>query len=425
MYPFKADQEEKWFQVYPLLSFMLDATQIEDLKLSGDTTKMELYLFEKIKEITKKINIPADQDDIRLFVTLYLREVDGYGPIQELMEKEAITDILINRFDEIYVEENGKLIRTTVRFSGPNHLEDFVLRLLMHSSVFLDAARPYVDFQLKDGTRVNVIGYPLVQPGPVISIRKFYYRRLHLNDLVEKKSLTKQAACFLKMAVKAHLNIVISGGTGVGKTTLLNALLEEVSDHERIMVIEDTLELAFKGKHVVRTLTKPATAHDNNGVTQRDLLKNALRMRPDRIIIGEIRGAEILEMLQAMNTGMNGSISTIHAGSIKELPMRFSNILAISELNMSPKALVNQLSETVDIVIQLKKHAVFGRYISEIAEITGEQSDTLMYQTIYESVIESGELVSRYYPNRISTKIIQKAIEQGATAAEIEELTRE
>ena len=424
MYPLKPDQEEKWFQVYQLLSFMLDAAHMEDLRLTGHSEKIEPYLAEKIKDIAKKINISVDPNEIVLFVALYLREVNGYGPIQDLMEKETITDILINKFDEIYIEENGKLIRTAVRFSGANHLQDFVLRLLTHSSVFLDAARPYVDFQLKDGTRVNVIGYPLVQPGPVISIRKFYYRRLKLDDLVEKRSLTKQAALLLKMAVKAHLNMVISGGTGVGKTTLLDALLEEVSDHERIMVIEDTLELSLKGKHVVRTLTKPATVHDSKGVTQRDLLKNALRMRPDRIIIGEIRGAEILEMLQAMNTGMNGSISTIHAGSIKELPMRFSNILAISELDMSPQALVNQLSETVDVVIQLKKHVNFGRYISEIAEITGEQSGVLAYQTLYDCAIESGELVSHYYPDRISSVIIQKAVEQGATALEIEELSR-
>lgn len=423
MYPLALDEEKKWFQIYQLLSFMLDAAHMENLQQAGNSLKVESYLAEKIQETAKKIDIILNEQEIITFVQLFLLEINGYGPIHTLMEQEAVTDILINKFDEIYVEENGKLILTDARFSNANHLQDFVLRLLSQSSVFLDATRPYVDFQLKDGTRVNVIGYPLVQPGPVISIRKFYYRRLKLNDLVQRKSLTKEAALFLKMAVSAHLNIVISGGTGVGKTTLLNSLLEEVDDHERIMVIEDTLELSLKGKHVVRTLTKAATLNDNNAVTQRDLLKNALRMRPDRIIIGEIRGAEILEMLQAMNTGMNGSISTVHAGDIKELPMRFSNILAISQLDMSPQALVNQLSETVDLVIQLKKNSKFGRYIGEIAEITGEQSGTLIHQTIYKTTIESGELVSRYYPDQISSNVINKALEQGVSQDQIQELS--
>ncbi len=414
-----------WFKIYPFLSFSIDATLIEEHQQKGNDKGVRKYIAIKIKEIIAKLKIKLTAEEVDACVDFYLRDVNGFGPIQGLMEDEAVTDILINGYKTIYAEQNGRVIPTGVRFSNQHHVNDFLLRMLAQSAMHMDASRSYVDFHLKDGSRVNAITAPLVKEGPVISIRKFSYQRFSLDDLVAKGSLLKEAAEFLKVVAQARLNVIISGGVGTGKTTMMNALLKEVNPAERIITIEDTYELQLDEMHAVRMLSKGPNLDGGGEVSQRDLLKNALRMRPDRIIIGEIRGTEILEMLQAMNTGMDGSIATVHASSVAELPARLANILTIAEVNMSVEALGIQLANTLDIVIQIKKHPEYGRYISEISEVSGLDKGKLLFNEIYRCVIADDALEKRYFPQNVGQKTLQKARDYGVSTDHITQVSDE
>jgi len=318
--------------------------QAIDINQAANLPKSQLihYLQPIITKIMAEANLDLSSQEIATLQTRLIDEMVAFGPIQPLISDDSINDILVNGAKQVYIERDGKLEHTNVQFRDDEHVMNVLSRILTHLGRRIDEAAPYVDARLSDGSRVNAIIPPLAVRGPTISIRKFRKKRFTLNEMVANNNLSETMAKFLTIAIRSRLNILISGGTGAGKTTLLNALSHQIDDNERIITIEDVAELQLQKPHVVPLETRLPTVEHSGEVTQRDLFKNALRMRPDRIIIGEIRGAEAFELLQAMNTGHDGSICTIHASNPQEVPARLINMVAMTGFNYPPVSLLTQ-----------------------------------------------------------------------------------
>jgi pilus assembly protein CpaF len=316
-------------------------------------------------------------------ITDVLHELFGLGPLEVLLADGSISDILVNRFDQVYVERNGKLEETDVVFLNDAHLMRIIERIVSSVGRRIDESSPMVDARLQDGSRVNAIIPPLALDGPAMSIRRFRTDRMGAQDLVERESLTQPMLDFLRAAVAARLNIIISGGTGAGKTTLLNALSSFISDRERIVTIEDAAELALRQRHIVRLETRPPNIEGQGGIRQRQLVINALRMRPDRIIIGEVRGEEALDMMQAMNTGHDGSLTTIHANSPRDALHRLDTMVAMANLNLPERAIREQTASAVNLVIQVTRLSDGSRKVTAITEITGMEQVIITMQDIF------------------------------------------
>ena len=284
-----------------------------------------------------------------------LNELFGLGPLEALLADPTISDILVNRYDQVYIEREGRLEDTAVVFKDDRHLLQIIERIVSAVGRRIDESSPMVDARLADGSRVNAIIPPLALDGPVLSIRRFRTDRLGAQDLVERQSLTEPMLEFLKAAVGCRLNIIVSGGTGAGKTTFLNVLSSFISDNERIVTIEDAAELMLRQRHVVRLETRPPNIEGKGAVQQRQLVINALRMRPDRIIVGEVRGDEALDMLQAMNTGHDGSLTTIHANSPRDALYRLDTMVAMANLNIPDRAVRQQVASAVNLVVQMTR----------------------------------------------------------------------
>ncbi|GFK93681.1 Putative conjugal transfer protein [Fundidesulfovibrio magnetotacticus] len=310
-------------------------------------------------------------------------EIMGLGPLEPFLKDSTVNDILVNAYSHIYVERRGRLELTGARFKDNDHLKKIIDRIVNRVGRRVDESSPMVDARLPDGSRVNAIIPPLAIDGPALSIRKFSKDPLELDDLIAFKALTPELGELLKGIVMARLNILISGGTGSGKTTMLNCLSRFIPEHERIVTVEDAAELQLKQEHVVRLETRPANIEGRGEITQRDLVKNCLRMRPDRIIIGEVRGGEALDMLQAMNTGHDGSLATIHANTPRDALMRLETMVAMAGLNISSLSLKRYVSSAIDVIIQIARLSDGSRKMISFQELTGMEGEIITMQEIF------------------------------------------
>ena len=322
----------------------------------------------------------AERDNL---VRDVFNELFGLGPLEDLLVDPSISDILVNRYDEIYIEREGHLETTNAVFRDDRHLLQIIERIVSAVGRRIDDSSPMVDARLQDGSRVNAIIPPLAVDGPVLSIRRFRTDRLGAQDLVTRDSLTKSMLDFLAAVVGCRLNVIVSGGTGAGKTTLLNILSGFIGQKERVVTIEDAAELMLRQRHVVRLETRPSNIEGKGQVRQRDLVVNALRMRPDRIIVGEVRGEEALDMLQAMNTGHDGSLTTIHANSTRDALYRLDTMVAMANLNIPERAIRQQISSAIEIVVQITRCSDGTRKVTAVSEITGMERDTITMQDIF------------------------------------------
>ncbi len=312
-----------------------------------------------------------------------LHELFGLGPLEELLHDPSISDILVNRYDQVYVERHGKLEPTETVFRDERHLQQIIERIVSSIGRRIDESSPMVDARLADGSRVNAIIPPLALDGSVLSIRRFRTDRLGADDLVGRESWTQPMRDFLQAAVACRLNIIVSGGTGAGKTTLLNILSSFINDNERVVTIEDAAELKLRQRHVVRLETRPANIEGKGAVRQRDLVVNALRMRPDRIVVGEVRSEEALDMLQAMNTGHDGSLTTIHSNSPRDALYRLDTMVAMANLNIPEKAIRQQIASAVNMVVQVSRMADGTRKVTAISELTGMEGEVITMQDVF------------------------------------------
>jgi pilus assembly protein CpaF len=312
-----------------------------------------------------------------------MHETFGLGPIEPLLSDPDISDILINRYNQVYIEKFGKLHKVDMTFRDDNHLLQIIDRIVSKIGRRVDESSPYVDARLPDGSRVNAIIPPLSLDGPVLSIRRFGVDPLKMSDILAFGSLTHNMAKILEGCVKSRLNILVSGGTGTGKTTLLNILSEFIPNDERIVTIEDSAELQLKQEHVVRLETRPPNIEGKGEVTQRDLVRNTLRMRPDRIIVGEVRSGEALDMLQAMNTGHDGSISTIHANAARDALARLETMVLMAGMDLPERAIREQVSSAINVIVHLQRMSDGGRKVVSISEITGMEGQTIVMQDIF------------------------------------------
>jgi len=310
-------------------------------------------------------------------------ELLGYGPIQPLLEDDDITEIMINGPNNIYIERKGKIIKTNIKFSSDDHVLRVIERIVFPLGRHIDADSPTVDARLPDGTRVNAVIPPVALDGPSITIRKFSKNKLTIQQLVELKTLTAPMAEFLRACVISKFNIIISGGTGSGKTTLLNVLSGFIPDEERVVTIEDVAELQLRQEHVVRLETKPPNIEGRGAITTRDLVRNALRMRPDRIVVGECRGGEALDMLQAMNTGHDGSLTTLHANSPRDALSRLEIMTLMSGMDLPMKVIREQVTSAIDLIVQQSRLRDGARKVTAITEVAGMEGEIIVLADIF------------------------------------------
>jgi pilus assembly protein CpaF len=347
-----------------------------------------------------------------------LNELFGLGPLEPLLGDSEISDILVNRFDLVYIEREGMLTEAEgVTFKDERHLQRIIERIVSSVGRRIDESHPMVDARLLDGSRVNAIIPPLALDGAALSIRRFRTDKLGDQDLVDRDSLTQPMLDFLRAAVACRLNTLVSGGTGAGKTTLLNVLSGFISHKERIISIEDAAELVLRQRHVVRLETRPANIEGKGAIRQRELVINALRMRPDRIIIGEVRGEEALDMLQAMNTGHDGSLTTIHANAPRDALYRLNTMVAMANLNIPDKALRQQIASALNLVIQISRMSDGTRKVTSISEITGMEGDVITMQEIFvferTGITPDGKVIGRFRATGIRPKCAERLASAG------------
>ncbi len=346
---------------------------------SPDTRKQVRGILE---QILQQENPALNQEERRQLINDLEHETFGLGPIEPLLRDHTVNDILVNRHDEVYVERFGKLERTQIVFRDNLHLMQVIERIVSQVGRRIDESTPMVDARLPDGSRVNAIIPPLAVDGPSLSIRRAKQDPIVMDEMLKLGSLNQPMALLLQAAVKAKMNILISGGSGSGKTTLLNAMVSYVPEGERLVSIEDTVELRLQGQHVVRLETRPPNIEGKGEITQRDLIKNALRMRPDRVLVGEVRGSEAFDMLQAMNTGHKGSLATIHANSARDALSRLETMILFAGMNLTGEAMRRQISSAIDFVVQTQRFPDGVRRITSISEMAGMEGNIIKLQEL-------------------------------------------
>ncbi len=355
---------------------------------------------------------PLSQIERERLIHEVRHELFGLGPLEQLLADNTISDILVNSPYNIYIERRGKLERTNIEFKDNEHLMRVIERIVSSVGRRIDESSPMVDARLKDGSRVNAIIPPLSLDGPVLSIRRFGAEPLRMNRLIENQALTPDMAAMFEMCVNARLNILISGGTGAGKTTLLNALSAYISHDERIVTIEDSAELQLQQPHTVRLETRPPNIEGKGEVGQRDLVRNALRMRPDRIVIGEVRGGEAIDMLQAMNTGHDGSLTTIHANTSRDALARLETMIQMTGMRLSDRAMRQQIASAINMVIQVARLSDGTRRIVSISEITGMEGDVITMQDVFiyerKGVDQNGRVLGRFRPTGVRPRFAER-----------------
>ena len=357
----------------------LDLSRVSDL--AGDTLRREIRLV--VERLCDTENPLLNRMERERLIDEVLDETFGFGPLEALLKDPTISDILVNGPHKIYVERRGKLEKTDIKFRDNEHLLQIIDRIVSKVGRRVDETSPMVDARLPDGSRVNAIIPPLALDGPTMSIRRFGANPLKLEDLLNYKAFTPEMAMLMEACIKARLNILISGGTGCGKTTLLNTLSSFIPHDERVITIEDAAELQLQQDHVVRLETRPANIEGKGRIDTRDLVRNALRMRPERIIIGECRGAEALDMLQAMNTGHAGSMTTLHANTTRDAQSRLETMIMMAGMELPIKAMRQQISSAVDLIIQANRLQGGPRKITSISEVLGMEGDVIIMQEIF------------------------------------------
>jgi pilus assembly protein CpaF len=345
--------------------------------------ELERQVAELIGELLAETKLHLNMSEQRELVAALLDEMLGLGPLEPLLKDEAITDIMVNGAKQVYIERRGKLELSGVTFRDDAHVMNVATRIVTRIGRRIDESSPLCDARLQDGSRVNIIIPPLAIDGPSISIRKFGKKSITLDTMVETKNISAAMATVLKIASRCRLNILISGGTGSGKTTLLNALSRQIDHGERVVTIEDAAELRLQQPHVVRLETRPANLEGDGEITMRDLVKNSLRMRPDRIILGEIRGSEAIDMLQAMNTGHDGSMCTVHANRPREALTRLENMVGMAGINLPSKAVRTQIAAAVHMIVQVSRMRDGVRRITHVMEIVGMEGDVITTQDLF------------------------------------------
>jgi pilus assembly protein CpaF len=341
------------------------------------------FIKQQIEGIYNQANLKLPQDVRGMIFKEVLNELLGYGPLQPLLRDPEITEVMVNGPKKVYVEKKGILQKSDVVFDDDNHVLQIIDRIILPLGRHVDADSPTVDARLPDGSRVNAVIRPVAIDGPSITIRKFSKEKLDINALIDFGSITDKMAEFIRACVLAHLNIIISGGTGSGKTTLLNVLSSFIPENERIITIEDAAELQLQQDHVLRMETKPENVEGHGAVTIRDLVRNSLRMRPDRIVVGEVRGGEALDMLQAMNTGHDGSLTTLHANSPRDALARLETLVLMAGMDLPLKVVRQQIASAVDLIVQQTRLKDGTRKVTAITEVAGMEGDTVVLTDIF------------------------------------------
>jgi len=383
----RASVEQAKLKLQPLVLERIDTSAAARMARADLSRDLTLLVNDLLQETRTQLNAAERQE----LVAQLLNDMLGLGPLEPLLADETISEIMVNGPKQVYVENKGKLVLSEVKFRDNAHVMAIATRIVTAIGRRIDESSPLCDARLLDGSRVNIIVPPLAIDGPSITIRKFSKKKITLETMLKFGSISPQMARVLKVAGRCRLNILISGGTGSGKTTLLNALSQMIDHGERVVTIEDAAELQLQQPHVVRLETRPANLEGHGEITMRDLLKNALRMRPDRIIVGETRGGEAIDMLQAMNTGHDGSFSTVHANRPREAVMRLENMVGLGGINMAPRAIRQQIASAVDMIIQVSRMRDGSRRVTHISEIIGMEGDVISMQDLFTCDV-TGEL---------------------------------
>ncbi|NMH64836.1 CpaF family protein [Shewanella salipaludis] len=394
--PLSAEEQEIKIQLYDRLLSVMDLSLIETI--SKEQARQQIS--DISEQLINDLHLPINLSLRKRLIKLVIDEVLGLGPLETLLADPTISDILVNSFDRVYVERKGKLEAVNIKFHSNAHLLNIIDRIVSSVGRRIDESSPMVDARLADGSRVNAIIPPLALDGPSLSIRRFAVDKLTAKELIDYGSITESMVELLRGAVKGKLNVLVSGGTGSGKTTLLNMLSGYIPSDERIVTIEDSAELQLQQPHVVRLETRPQNIEGRGEVTQRDLVKNCLRMRPDRIVIGEVRGGEALDMLTAMNTGHEGSLTTLHANSPRDALGRLEYMVCMAGFEMPVSNIRTQIASAIDIVVQLERQEDGRRRVTSIQEINGMEGDIITMSEIFrfsrEGIDENGNIKGKF-----------------------------
>jgi pilus assembly protein CpaF len=400
-------------RIHTKLVDKLDLSRVGELE--GDVLRREIRLV--VEHLCDTEDTFLNRNERDRLVEEVLDETFGLGPMELLLKDPSISEIMVNGPKNVFVEKGGKLVKTSVMFRDNKHLMQIIDRIVSRVGRRVDEVCPMVDARLPDGSRVNAIIPPLALDGPSVTIRRFGSNPLKLEDLLNYKSLTPEMVMLLEGAMKARLNIIISGGTGSGKTTLLNTLSSFISNDDRIVTIEDAAELQLQQEHVVRLETRPANIEGKGRISATDLVKNCLRMRPDRIIIGECRGGETLDMLQAMNTGHEGSLTTCHANTPRDAIARLETMIMMAGYEMPMKAMRQQIASAVDLIVQANRLQGGPRKVTHITEVLGMEQDTIVMQDIFkfvqEGVDENGRCVGHFVSTGIRPSFMDRLESSG------------
>ena len=381
-----------------------------------DNVSLEQYINDEIDSVLEDYNLGSVERNH--ICNLIQNEINGYGPLTDLLNNDAVTEIMVNGTNDIYVEIDGKLVKDeSVSFINDTHIIRTIQRIVQPLGRTIDAVNPMVDAHLKDGSRLNAIIPPLSLTGPIITIRKFSKKMNSVDDLIRMGTMTANMAMFLQACVRAKLNIIISGGTGTGKTTLLNILSGFIDDEERIITIEDAAELRLHQSHVISLETRMVNYEGEGEITIRDLVRNSLRMRPDRIIVGEVRGKEAFDMLQAMNTGHEGSITTLHANSSDDAINRLETMMLMNDMELPVYAIRNYIEKAIDIVIQIERLSDGKRKITSISEVIGLKDDKVALREIFsfkeEGVSDQGSVMGEFIVYKHTPKVYDRIKRKG------------
>jgi pilus assembly protein CpaF len=372
-----------------------------------------------VEDMLAADEVPLNRQEREQLIVEVQHETFGLGPIEPLMQDPSVNDILVNGPQQVYVERRGRLERTKVIFRDNAHLLQIIDRIVSAVGRRVDESSPMVDARLADGSRINAIVPPLALDGPVLSIRRFSREPFKVSDLLGFGTITPALAEFLLAAVRARLNILVSGGTGAGKTTLLNVLSNAIPNSERIITVEDSAELQLQQEHVVRLETRPPNVEGAGAVTQRDLVRNALRMRPDRIIVGEVRGPEVLDMLQAMNTGHDGSLSTVHANSTRDALSRVETMVLMAGISLPMRAMRDYIASALDMIVHVARLSDGGRKITRVTEVVGMEEDVVTTQDIFlfeqEGIEREGRVVGYHHATGVRPKFTDRLIRAGVS----------
>jgi pilus assembly protein CpaF len=396
---------------------LIKRLDLERMAEFNQTRAGQLQLLALIQQLLTEQGTPLSSVERDRLAQEVIDEVFGLGPLESLLGDPTISDILVNTYSSVYVERQGRLEQTSVVFKDNRHLMQIIDKIVSAVGRRVDESSPMVDARLADGSRVNVIIPPLAVDGPILSIRRFGAKPLGAEDLLRTQMLTPAMLDVLKAAVQAKLNIVVSGGTGAGKTTLLNVLSGYIDEHERIVTIEDSAELLLRQRHVVRLETRPPNMEGNGAVRQRELMINALRMRPDRIVLGEVRGEECLDMLQAMNTGHDGSLTTVHANTPRDAISRMETMSMMGNILLPEKAIKAQISSAVNLIVQVARLSDGTRRITHISELTGAYSDAISMNELFvfdkQGLGPQGKIKGRFRSTGILPNFFQKLAATG------------